>query len=234
MKKVFVCLYAIFVLQIAFAQDTNKVIVNPVNQNEQNLKDKMYKYPQFLVGQAIFRNGTVTEAKLNYSYMSNTILFIDPKGDTLELSQAENFSAIVIAADTFRYYKKDFIQQLTNYASCNLYLRRYLKFNGTEKKGAYGTYSRTTSSTSYTNVTPTEGGGYLTLTPDELRSYIFYDDYFFTKENGEVYPATKKGINDLFSKNQKALKAFLEQNPINFNKREDLDKVLAFALSVFK
>jgi hypothetical protein len=38
----------------------------------------------------------------------------------------------------------------------------------------------------------------------------------------------------LFSKNQKQAKEFLETNKINFDKKEDLEKLLEYARSILK
>jgi hypothetical protein len=233
-KKIFICLSAIIVSQKAFVQDTSRVTINPVKQNEQDLKRRILQYPQFVPGRAIFKNGTVTEAKLNYSYFTNNILFISPKGDTLELSQGDNFSNIVIGVDTFRYYQQQFVQQLSHHPVYNLFLKRSLDYNGTEKKGAYGSYSGTSAIRSYNQLTVNEGSIVAKLSPDENIVYVFNDDYFFSGRFGRFYPATKKGVYELFDKHEKELKDFVEKNKINLNKKEDLYKVLDFALTILQ
>jgi hypothetical protein len=219
-------------VQIAQAQENNAVVINPVKQNEQDLINKMYQYPQFVPGKAFYKNKTVAESKFNYSYLTNKILFINPKGDTLELSRGEEFSCIVISADTFRYYNKEFIQQLSHYSAYNLFLKRSLKYNGTEKKGAYNSYSGTAASSSYQNLNTGYGAGYVKLTPDENIMYVFSDYYYISGKFGRFYFADKKDIHELFSKKQNQLKDFLEKNKINFNKKEDLEKLLDFARTV--
>lgn len=234
MKRLLICVAVIFTSLAIFAQDSTRIIINPTNQNDQDLKNRMFQYRQFVPGRAIYNNGTETPSNLNYSYLTNNIHFISPKGDTLELSQGENFSAIVIASDTFRYYKKAFLQQITHNPNFNLLLKRSLRYSGLEKKGAYGTYSSTAASTSISNIHPNEGMGYTKLSPDENAVYVFQDDYFFAGKFGQVYPANKKGLHDFFGKNEKQLKDFMESNQINLSKKEDLQKVLDFALTTLK
>ena len=234
MKKFFVCLLTIVSFHVAMGQDSNTVVINRAKQNEQELAKKRYQYPEFLTGKAIYKNETVTQAKLNYSYLTNNIAFINPKGDTLELSGGEDFKIITIGVDTFCYNKKEFVQQLTHNSNYNLFIKRSLQFNGSEKKGAYDTYSGTSSTSSYNTFTPVGEGHNVTLTPDENLLYRITDYYFFSGKFGQLYPATKKGMYDLFSKNQRQLKDFLEENKINFNKKEDLEKVLNFARTVLK
>jgi hypothetical protein len=232
MKKIMSYWFAMIVFNTAFTQDSSKVIVNAVKQNEQELANKMYKYPQFLPGKAFFKTGSFTESTFNYSYLTNKVLFINPKGDTLELAHGENFSELVIGVDTFCYYQQQFLQQLTHYPFYNLFLKRLLQYNGTEKKGAYGSYSSTSAIRSYNHLTVNEGSIVTKLTPDENMIYVFNDNYFFSDRFGRLYPATKKGVHELFGKNEKELRAFLESNKINLNKKEDLYKVLDFALTI--
>lgn len=234
MKKFLICVSAIFSSLITFSQDSTRVVVNPANQNEKEFQSRIFQYRQFVPGRAIYNNGTETESNLNYSYLTNNIHFISPKGDTLELSQGENFSAIVISSDTFRYYKKQFLQQITHNPTFNLLLKRSLTYSGSEKKGAYGTYSSTSASTSISTIHTNEGMGYTKLSTDENAVFVFQDDYFFAGKFGQVYPANKKGLHDFFGKNEKQLKDFMESNQINLSKKEDLQKVLDFALTVLK
>ena len=152
MKKFFISLPALVIFHTALAQQNNTVIINPVKQNEEDLIKKMYQYPQFVKGGAFFKNGEIVESKLNYNYLTNQIVFINAKGDTLQLMHGDDFSKIVIETDTFYYYNKEFIQQLTHYPSYNLCIKHSLQNNGSERKGAYGTYSGTSSITSINTV----------------------------------------------------------------------------------
>jgi hypothetical protein len=229
-KKLFIFLLASVNFQIAQTQENNAVVINPVKQNEQDLISKMYQYPQFVSGKAVYKNQTITESKFNYSYLTNRILFINSKGDTLELLHGEEFSNIVIGVDTFHYYNKEFVQQLTHHPTYNLFLKRTLKYNGTEKKGAYNSYSGTAASSSYQNINT--GAGSIKLTQDENIMYVFSDYYYVSGKFGLFYLASKKDIHEIFSKKQSQLRDFLEKNKINFSKREDLEKLLDFARTV--
>jgi hypothetical protein len=231
-RKLFFFFLASVNFQVALTQEKNTVVINPVKQNEHELINKMYQYPQFVSGKAIYKNQTVTESRFNYNYLTNKVIFIDPKGDTLELLRGEEFSNIVIATDTFCYYDKEFVQQLTHYPAYNLFLKRSLKYNGSEKKGAYDSYSGTTATSSYKNLNTGDGTGYVKLTPDENMVYVFSDYYYISGRLGGFYPASKKGVHEIFSKKQNQLKDFLEKNKINFSKKEDLEKLLDFARTV--
>jgi hypothetical protein len=44
--------------------------------------------------------------------------------------------------------------------------------------------------------------------------------------------ANKKNVFDFFSRHEKAVKLYLEQNKVDFNNREDLEKLLQFVVQL--
>jgi hypothetical protein len=64
--------------------------------------------------------------------------------------------------------------------------------------------------------------------------FVFENSYYLSGRYGKFYPASKKGVYELFSKNQKQIREFLETNKIDFNKKEDLEKLLNYARTVLK
>lgn len=231
MRRLLIFLVFGCISYMALAQEKNDVVINPAKQNQEQLFKTMYRYLEFTKGKAHFKNGGVTESRFNYNYLTNRILFIDLKGDTLELAEGGNFDKITILVDTFCFYKKEFIQQVSHAPSYNLFVKTSLQYNGSEKKGAYGTYSATSSTTSLSQVNVNFGSGYTTLLPDENIRYSFSYFYFVSGKYGNIYPATKKGFYELFPKNEKSIKEFIEKNKIDFNKQADLEKLLDYARS---
>lgn len=234
MRKLLISCLALFVFCYGRTQDNNTVVINPAKQNESQLFAKMYQYPQFVEGKAFYKTGGITESRFNYNYLTNLVLFISPKGDTLELAQGENFEKITIGTDTFSYYNKEYVQQLTHADFYNLFLKTSLRYNGREKKGAYGGYSTTSASSSISEMYVPTGSGVGKLTPDENITYVFNHVYYLSGKYGRFYPATKKGVYDLFAKNQKQAKEFLEANKIDLTRKEDLEKLLDYARTVLK
>ena len=232
MNKIFIVTFVLFHL-VGLSQQKEKIVVNPVKHNEDEVYSRMYQYPQFVDGKAIYETGEAATSKMNYNYLTNQIFFISPRGDTLQLINGGDFSRIVMAADTFYFYNKQFIQQVSHYPAYNLLKKRTLQNSGSEKKGAYGTYSGNSAITTV-NTIPNGENGNLRLPSDENISFEFKDSYFFSGKFGKFYPANKKGANELFGKNYKDLKMFLEKNSVDFSKREDLEKILAYAQAVLK
>jgi hypothetical protein len=232
MNKFLIPLFALM-WQSVLSQKSETIVVNPVKQNEDEVLKRMYQYPQFLPGKAIYMNGDVTSSKLNYNYILNQVIFISPAGDTLQLLNGGDFSKIVIGVDTFYYYNKVFLQQLTHDSLYNVLKKRSLVNMGSEKKGAYGTYSGNSAITNVSTMSQGEMAN-IHLPSDENFTFAFKETYYLSGRFGAIYPANKKGANDLFGKNEKALKQFLEKNPVDFNKKEDLEKLMEYARSVLK
>jgi hypothetical protein len=232
MRNLLIAVFAIM-WQPVFAQQKETIVVNPVKQNEAEVLNRMYQYPQFIQGTAIYRDGHVANSKLNYNYLINQVVFIDPRGDTLQLINGADFNKIVIGVDTFFYYNKVFLQQVTHDSVYNLLKKRSLENIGSEKKGAYDTYS---ASGSITTVNTMRDGGTanIQLASDENFTYVFRETYYLSGKFGAIYPATKKGANELFAKQNKELKEFLDKNKTDFNKKEDVEKLLAYARTVLK
>ena len=234
MIKFYLLIWNVIVLcHLGRSQQNSPIIINPVKQNEEELIKRMYHYPEFTKGQAFYKDGNTAHSLLNYNYLTNKIEFLAPNGDTLELIHGETFDKIVVAADTFYYYNKWFIHQVTHYPRYNLFLKHSLQNNGSEKKGAYGIYSGTSSISSVNTVVDNRMNT-VKLATDENIKFIFKDYYYLSGKFGQYYPATKKGAMDLFGKNEKKLKEFLEKNEINFNKKEDLEKLLEYARAILK
>lgn len=226
MKLLFAFASALALTICGRAQENKTIVVNPAKQTEGELLKGMYQYPQFLNGRAFNKNGNISEARFNYNYVSNQIIFIDPKGDTLSLVNGGDFEKITIQSDTFCYHDKEFIQQVTHYPSHNLFIKQSLRNTGSEKKGAYGTYSSTSSITSLNTVDV--GNETVRIASDENIIYRFRHMFYISGKFNQFYPATRKGLYDLFPKNQKDIKDFLEKNDLDLSKRADVEKLLEY------
>lgn len=229
MKILFSIIAFVFFI-CSYSQEKERIVFNPVKENQEELFRHMYQYPQFVSGQAFYKDGSVVEAKFNYNCLTSNIEFIDPKGDTLSLAHGNNFSKISIQTDTFYFYNKIFIKQLTHYPVCNLLVKHYLKYSGSEKKDSYGGYSETNSNSSIKIIS--NGNSIQKLAADENMFYTFRDYYYLSGRFSQFYPATKKGLFDLFPKKQNELKEFLTKNKIDFDKTEDLEKLVQFVQSL--
>jgi hypothetical protein len=214
----------LFFSAVAFCQ-TQTIIINPLQQKTEELYRNIYKYPKFVPGKIVYTDSAISEGSFNYHKVFNQILFIGSRGDTLTLAHPETSRYIVIGTDTFTFYRKTVLEKLTHHPEVNLFMSDIIKYIGKERKGAYGTYSTIYSVNSNSTVTNN----------DQITQYLELDENLIFKSNYEfflsdrfnnLFPADKKGFYNFFSKNENELRSFLKKNSINFQKKEDLQRLL--------
>lgn len=230
MTSFYLLVLLVCVNRIALSQDGGVVRYNTTENTSNELVSRLLKYSQFTKGTAYLSNGTKGQASFNYHYNKNEILFINAKNDTLTLVDPEQYQQIVIEADTFLYTKQGFLQLVAATPFCKLLVKRDLVQVGSEKKGAYGGYSATSASSSLNSFS--DGTLQRSIAVDENIFYRYKDRYFFCDRFGQLYPATRKGAGELTWKKEKELKAFLEAEKIDVNKKDDLLKLMTFFQSI--
>ncbi|MBA2746214.1 MAG: hypothetical protein H0U44_08325 [Flavisolibacter sp.] len=196
------------------------------------LESQVFLYKEFKEGKVVFKDSVSTTGKLNYHRLFGQILFINQKGDTLALSKPETFDHVIIGTDTFFYYQKGYVQQLTHYPKFNLSLKQTLKYIGKEKKGAYGSYSATTSVNSVSDLNVNEPEMTRLYKADENSVYTFNNQFFIADRFNNLFEASKKNIFDIFSRHEKEMKNYIRINKIDLGKQRDLEKLMAFVHSV--
>ena len=230
MRLTFLALFSFcFVWGFAQQDDKKTLVVNPLKDDLDQMEKKVLKYENFTQGKLVLRDSTVFEVKMNYHQILDQLLFINPKGDTLAISQPENIAFASIGTDSFFHFKKvGFLQQLTHYPGFNLTARRTLKYIGRENKGPYGIYSPVNSSVSQPEYVVGDLELLRKMRPDEQLLFVNNVQYFISDRFRNFFPATKKNIFNLFSKNESELKAYFKENDVNLNKRADLEKLMVF------
>src|SRR5262245_23963678 len=89
------------VLALSFA-DTNaqkraKYTINPGEKIIEKLpRNEVYTYPEFTSGKVYLKNNTVSLVRLNYNSLYAEMQFINPKGDTLSVSDEKLIRLIII------------------------------------------------------------------------------------------------------------------------------------------
>lgn len=216
----------------AAAQDNKTITVNSLVPETAALYKSVYLYPSFLDGRVVFKEDGPVEAKLNYDRMYGQVLFLTPQGDTLALAHPEATTMVVMGADTFYFFQNAFVQKLSHHNKApNLFVRQSIKYIGTEKKGAYGTYSPVSAVNSTATFTQDDKiTQYLAI--DENRLYKPNTEYFLSDAFNNFFSCSKSRFYGLFSQHEKELKTFADANNVDFKKKEDLLKILAYAVSL--
>lgn len=226
MKTLAILLLTLVLYKGAFAQHGKPILVKAgTSIAEAVAPADLYLYPQFKYGRALYKDGKRSGGKMNYSKLFDEMLFIDPFGDTLAVDNEGTINVISIDADTF-YYNKGYVQYLTTIGNVKLAVKSSLKVADRQKIGGYDMANSASAITSYKSYD--DGIQSYKLTVREDLILIRVDRYYLGDKYNRFVMANKKNVFDFFSRHEKAVKSYLGQNEVDFNNREDLEKLLLF------
>ncbi|MBS1597902.1 MAG: hypothetical protein JST75_06735 [Bacteroidetes bacterium] len=220
MKKYFI--FSVLIVQYISTKAQNEII-----HAGENLSDHFtYQFPAFTDGTVLFKNGTVSMAKMNFNTFLCKMQFIDPSGDTLVLSKLEEISSIRLNDRSF-LYNNGYYEIITESDSIKLAVLRKINID-VVVTGAMGAHSHTAnihSFDSYINPSASKG-----LFVNEDLSVKKETSYSLMGAGGTIINASKSGFLKMFSSDKKNIENYLKSNKINFNNRDDLEKLFLFCI----
>jgi len=211
----------------ASAQDATLVTIKAGSSIKDVLTTTdIFFYPQFITGDVVFRDGRKVTAKMNYSSLFDQIMFINPKGDTLALTDENTLKFVALDNDTF-YYNAGYIRLVTSNSAVKLAEKKVWEVADVRKIGSHDRPANTFAVTSYSTLT--DGFG-------ETRQLVLNEDmvlrkkakYFIGDKFNHFVPADKKNLLLFFPKNQKSITNYLKENKVDFSNRDDLEKIVVF------
>jgi hypothetical protein len=215
---VFVC------CQGLFAQK-NKVVMVRAGTNIMDVLSTadVLHYPRFTNGKVFFKDGNVREANLNYNHLVDEMHFISAKGDTLALANENNIKYVVIENDSF-YYNHGYLRLLASSNLLKLALKQIWIISDTRPIGAYDTPNNSVSITTY--ATMSQHGRLYDLVINEDLVFKKVEQFYIGDNYDHFVLADKKNLLKLFPQNQERVEMYLKENKINFNKKDDLEKIV--------
>jgi hypothetical protein len=211
------------------AQDSNLVTIKTGYRVSDVLKaSDIYTYPQFTNAKVFFRDGSKGVAKMNYSRLFDQILYIDPKGDTLALADEKTIKFIVLNTDTF-YYDEGYVRLTGGNRDARLGEKEIWVVADIQKIGTHNKAKPSVaiySFDTYTNGTDAAKSKDLILNEDILLRKETH--YYLGNDYNHFVRATKKQLMLLFPKNQNSIETYLKENKVDFDKKEDLEKLVRF------
>jgi len=180
-------------------------------------------YDQFINGSVLMKSGAIENAPLNYNTDNQTIVFIKD-GEYMTLTGTELIDTIYIADKKF-VPVKDKIDEVVTNGTIALYLNYYNKthpvtattdYNGTSRK-ANGQVSNTVTDVYTTRLF--RGEYYVEI----FKSYMLKKGDLFYKAN-----SAKQFIKPFSSQMRSAIEQYIESNHVDFNKENDLIKLVNF------
>lgn len=211
---------------LALAQKKETYIVNPGQKPVETIPDSaQYAYPSFTKGNISFRDGRSSgTARMNYNYLFEEMMFLNPKGDTLAIDEAALVRQIIINTDTF-YFSDVFIKQKANYGDIKLGYREYFRVANIRKIGAMG---QATSNTVESYNAANTASDIRSLVVQEVVNLEKTHQFYLGDKFNNFQLANRKNLLALFPDKSKQVKAFLKENNINFTQESDLIKLLVY------
>lgn len=211
------------------AQDSSIVIKAGKSINESVAITALYQYPQFRPGKVFFRRGDSGVAKMNYHRLLDEMLFIDLKGDTLSIDNPATIRSIRINDDVF-YFDDGYVKLIKDTNGIKLAVKETLIVSGKDKIGAYGMANPTSAIDSYGKLI--DQTGIYHLVPREDIMLAKKIQYYFGDRFNQFVWATRKNLVQQFSRQSRTLNAYLKENNIDLDNRDDLVKLLRFLASL--
>ena len=184
-----------------------------------------YRYPGFIDGTVVFKNGATTDAKLNYNLLSGEMEYIHSR-DTLAISNPIDINYIALQEeDTFFYNRKSYLELIFS-DKIKVALKQNITLKQVLKHDSYGV-SGSGSATESINSLQTTGNSYK-LIVNQDRVFQKISEFFLTTSSGEFVPFTKKKILQLFPQKKEAIHEYLKSNKVDFESKNDLVRLVGF------
>jgi hypothetical protein len=179
--------------------------------------EERFRFPAFITGKVFFTQGTNTEAKLNFNFLTREMAYIQGN-DTLAISNPTDIKQINIDGIIF-IMNKGYLEVISN-GRIPVGLRQYFNLMDERKKDPYGEIAAGAATSSYSSLHT--DGHYYQLTQDHDRLFQKVSEYFLASSSSGFVPFTKKKVMGLFPQKKKEIEAYLESNKVDFDSREDL------------
>jgi len=223
MKKGSILIISMLLTIITLAQKSNTIVVQADDQFSEVIKlMDLYSYEQFREGKVFFKDGGITDAKLNYNIFLEEMQFINKTGDTLSIANDKLIRYISFDKDTF-YSDNGFFEFISG-NNFKLAKKQIIKIEA-RKLGAY-------------DIPSASGSGISTIsyTNDEMKKLKVRENEICTKETtfylgdrfNHFIQANKKNLYKMIGSNDPQLDKYLKENSINFSRSEDLKKLITF------
>ena len=216
------------------AQDSTVVTIKAGSKVSDVLTQAdIYYYPKFIYSKIFFKDGTMADPYMNYNRLYDQMLFINTKGDTLALDDEKTIDFIVNDWDIF-YYDAGYLRLIAGDSDVKLAEKQTWVVADVRKMGTHNTPKNTvaiTSMSSYTDGHDAAKSKDLILNEEILLRKE--TQYYFGNAYNHFVLAGKKRILNLFPKEQRRIENYLQENKVNFDKKDDLEKLTQFLSQLY-
>jgi len=230
--KTLLLLSIYFISWTAFCQSPNLV---KVKVGDDPLKSipvaERYRYKEFLSGFVFDQNGKPTAvSKMNFQLITGNLESISGKGDTVVMDNSDNrYLNVQVRSEYFQHTKADeYFHILMKSESVKLVSKLRWMIIRRESVENEGLRIAMSSQQQSTRRDPTTGRVILNedLVYSKIMSFYLMDN----EENVEF--VGKASFADSFPEHKKEIKAFINDNQIDFDKEQDLRKLFRYCTSL--
>lgn len=186
--------------------------------------NERYRFPRFVNGIIQLNNGVYSEASLNYDFLNGDMEYIRNR-DTLAIANGADIKFVVVAQDTFYYYKGSYLEQVSG-GQVMLAVKQYFKLKETLQKDSYGTSSSGAATNSFGSLP--SGGDFYKLTANEDMVFQRTLNYYLSNPDGGFLPVSKKNILKLYPSHNDSIKVYLKSHKVSFDDRDDLIRLAEY------
>jgi len=211
------------------AQDSTLVTIKTGEKVTDVLKSsEIYYYPRFIYSKILFKDGTVADPYMNYNRLYDQMLFLNEKGDTLALTDEKNIEFIVNDWDIF-YYNKGYMRLIADDSVIKLAEKQVWEVADIRKMG---THNRPTTTVAITSLSHFSNGRDAAKSKELIMNEEIVlrkeTEYYFGDKYNNFIRASKKSLLNRFHKEQRSIENYLNENKVNFDKKDDLEKLCQF------
>jgi len=174
---------------------------------------------------SVFLKKSRTDAKVNYDLLTEKLLFIDKNNDTLAIQNTKDITIVQIGKRYFKYYGDIFVEIIHQSDNSAIWLRRQIKKTDSQRIGAYGMPSATSSITNINSIDV--GGHFRDIDVVELAKYDNIATFYLSK-GSKVRIANKSGFLKTYPKKKSAIEQYLKERALDLDVLEDIIKLNDF------
>ena len=190
----------------------------------------LYRLPGFQKGKVFFKDGSVSEARLNYHLLLGDVMFISENGDTLAIADEKSISYLKTDSITLIYHDGAFLEFVKSDGFPKLAVQKSIGVANKQKLGAYDIPSTSTKIESYQ--TYSNGRANDRISINEHTLFSRKNTYFFYDDKGYFVPANQKGIVALLPSYRTRILSFMKEKELDLIVERDLLTLLDFIKSL--
>ena len=190
-------------------------------------EDNVYIFDEFKNGKAVYKNGAVVYAKLNYDPLNQRMLFLSPSDNALlEIVNPSDISYINIEGRMFAQIKGNLFYERVNYNNFIFYIQWRYKAVSEGKPSGYGMTSTTSAITSVSVIN--KEGRAIPLNVSEKFNYKPDNFYYIKINNTQKRFSSPDSLAKLFKVHKEEIKKYIKENKLDFDNPEDIKSAVEY------